>query len=314
MDIWLSRAAPRILRAAGAALWLGLAVQGVPVRAQDELDDLDDTSSSRKRDRDDHAGNADSDAAASDDDAASADASPPAAAEVAGDVDSGPSVVIEPFAGVGMTMRSFKRPLPMMAGVQTLRASALPAVEAGLRVTAWPKASFALSVNLIYQSAVGYSVAESPPFALQNHVRARSERVALELVPSWAMGAARLAIGVGATVRTLWPEVHTLQTPGYSLVGPHGRIELSLRLGSAVSVRLSPEVHWISRIDDLLLATGVNPQGFAWGGELGIHAVLSSAWGIGLNYRESHAFASTTRSMTFTDVERYLTLRVVGTF
>lgn len=292
-------------------------VPEVPVAApeKDDNEDLDqaldepkpapDTTSDTDRDT----ANVTEPAAEQSSDAESADGAEPAAAT---DADDGPSVAITPFAGAGFTTRSYRRPVPF--GAQSLDASAVPALEAGLGVTVWPARDFSLVFSLIYQTAIGFTVTERPALALENKVAARSERVALDVAPRWRFGAIRLAIPIGATLRTLWPEIHHSLTPGYSLLGPHARVDLSATIARILTVHITPEVHWITQIDELLLKTGVNSQGVALGGDVAVLLQLSSVWGVGVNYRESHALITTTRGFTFTDVERYMTLRLSGTF
>jgi hypothetical protein len=244
------------------------------------------------------------------------DAPPPSAAESepVSEVDhsDGPSVVIQPLVGFGISTRSFHR--PVMAGEQAMTSSVVPAAEVGLYVLAWPEAKISLAISLVYQSALGFTVSERPPLALMNEVRGRSERVSLDIGPGLRLGMVRVTVPIGATVRTLWPEVHTLMTPGYSLVGPHARIDVSLPLAGPVSLSFGPEVQWIVAIDQLLRESGVNSQGVALGVDVNLSVAVGSHFGLGVHYRESHASISTTRSFTFTDVERYLTLRGTGSF
>jgi hypothetical protein len=292
-------------RAILAGLWLSQVLSDAhPSHAfaqSDDLGDLDDTAAEKK------ASDSDSiDAESSTGKPTGTSSNEPRAES------SGASIVIQPFAGLGFTMRSFRRPLN--GGTQELESSVVPAAEAGLLVTAWPEASVSLEFRLIYQSALGFSVTEHPPFALENQVRARSERFALDLGPAWSLGAARLGLSVGGSVRTLWPEVHTLLTPGYSLVGAHGRLQLVTPIAGPVVLRIGPEMQWIMHVDDLLLESGVHSQGLALGGDVVVTVALSKILSLGLSYRESHALIPTNRGVTFTDVERYVTLRVTGTF
>jgi len=273
-----------------------------PARAQDdELGDLDDKPAAPSEESESSA----------DDTSTDGEAAPEKAAP-ASEPDAGPAVLVQPYAGIGIAMRSFERPIDV--GIQKLSASAVPGVEVGLGVVAWPEASFSLGFNLAYQSALGFTVTESPSFAMPNRVRARSERAALDIAPTWRFGKVSLAVPIGASMRTLWPEVHVLMTPGYSLIGAHARLELSVRAGERLTVRVAPEFQWIAQIDEDLRATGVSSQGAAFGGEATINVALSSQWQLGVNYRESHAAISTTRDTKFKDVERYLTLRGTGSF
>ena len=233
----------------------------------------------------------------------------------AGAQEDGPSVSIEPFAGFGISTRSVR--MPAMTGALEVAPGVTPAFEVGLRVQAWPHADFSFFANLVYQSALGFSVTERPPLALPKEVGARSERVALEVAPRWrfANGQLELGIPVGATVRTLWAEVHMSQTPSFSLVGPHVRGELRLRFSESISLRLAPELHYILMVDDDVKNAGVSASGVALGGDASVEAQVSQIWSFRIQYRESHALLSATRgSVSFQDVERYLTLRAVGSF
>ena len=239
----------------------------------------------------------------------------PAPEGAANQADQGPSVSIEAFAGVGIATRSVRMPAP--TGVLRVAPGVTPSAEVGLRVVAWPQADFSFFVNLVYQSALGFSVTERPPLALPKEVGARSERVALELAPRWRFADGQLEVGVpvGVTVRTLWAEVHMSQTPSFSLVGPHARAELRLRFSELLSLRLAPELQYIMLVDDELTTAGVSSQGVALGAEGSVDAQISQVWSLGVHYRESHALLAAARgSVSFQDVERYLTLRVVGSF
>jgi hypothetical protein len=281
------------------------------VRAGDDdaLGDLDDAPRSRSQSSD-----------GDDDDAADpepATAAPEAAATaqpaaVSGQEDTGPSLLIQPFAGFGIATRSFRR--PYLGATQSLDAAVVPAAEVGLSLTVWPNADFGVLIKFVYQSALGFTVTESPPFALKNELGARSERVALEIGPRWRFGTVHVAVPIGLSMRTLWPEVHTLTTPGYNLIGPHARVDFHVLLGGIVYVRIAPELQWIVQIDDDLWKTGLSSQGVALGGEAAIGAQFAKAWSVGVNYRESHALISTVHAMTFTDVERYVTARLTGAF
>jgi hypothetical protein len=229
--------------------------------------------------------------------------------------ESGPSIRIEPYAGFGISTRSVR--MPSKSGVLEVAPGVTPAAEVGLRVQLRPAADFSFFAHLIYQSALGFSVTEHPPLALEKEVRARSERVSLEIAPRWRIGGGKfeLAIPVGATVRTLWAEVHTSQTPSYSLVGPHARVELRLAVSDMLSLRFGPDLQYIMMVDKDLITAGVSSQGIALGGDASVEAQVSEFWSFRVTYRESHALLAAARgTVSFQDVERYLTLRAVGSF
>ena len=105
------------------------------------------------------------------------------------------------------------------------------------------------------------------------------------------------------------------QTPSFSLVGPHVRGELRLRFSELLSLRLAPELHYIMMIDNDLKNVGVSSSGVALGGDASVEAQVSLVWSFRIHYRESHALLSAARgNVSFQDVERYLTLRAVGSF
>jgi hypothetical protein len=222
------------------------------------------------------------------------------------------------FGGIGFGSRSFVRPTPL--GAQRLPTVFFPAVDIGLEVAAWPKDRFSLSFLLRYQSSVGLTVDERPPFALPNKIAARVERGELSVAPTFRLGSAEsapaIAFPAGLSIRTFWPEVHeSAATVGYSLIGPHLRAELIAQLTSVLQLRFGPELQWIIAIDRSIREDGVANQGYSAGGEAALHVQLGPVFGLELCYRESHAFASsTTASPIFSDVERFLSARLSGTF
>jgi hypothetical protein len=229
-----------------------------------------------------------------------------------------PSLQVEPFVGGGFGTRSLERPTKI--GVQRMGTTAYPAIDAGLRVTAWPAASFSLSVLLHYQTSVGMSVREQPPFALHNEVGVRSEHVELSAAPTFRLGedAGGLAVAfpIGFTLRTFWPEVHKLMTPGYSLGGPLVRAELIVPLRDLLVLRIGPEFQWIVMIDHVLTDDGMASQAVGIGGEATLALRLSPVFALQLAYREVHVLApnDTVGGQSFRDVERYLTLGFSGRF
>lgn len=245
--------------------------------------------------------------------AASAEGASAADSAEAEPEDAGPAVSIQPSLGFGIATRQLR--VPTDVGLTEVAPSVVPAAEVGLRVVTWPQSNFSLAFNLVYQSAVGFTVTEPAPLALDKQVRARSERVAVDVAPHWRRGSMDFGVAVGGTMRTLWPEVHTSQTPGYSLVGPHVRLELNVGLGPMLYLRVSPEAQFIILIDQSLRDAGVSASGVALGGDMGIEARLSSAWSLGVNYHEAHALLGVSRpDLSFADVERYVTLRGAGSF
>jgi hypothetical protein len=281
------------------ALWAGIALAGSwfaadGVRAQQEEINADQAAADESAEEPATAPN---------------EAAPTAPVEAPG---AAASVAFQPYAGVGWSSRSFQRPTSM--GKQVMPNAFVPALEVGLRLFAWPEADFGLTFELNYQTGLGLVVHEAPPFAAVNDVPVRSEHVQLSIAPSWRLGPVRLNIPLGAAMRTLWPGIHTSMTPGYSLFGPFARLELLVPILSQLVLRLGPELQWIVSIDQLIKQEGVNSHGFAVGGEGDLSFAFTPNWALGLHYRESHALVGSNSSVSFTDVERYMTLRILGTY
>jgi hypothetical protein len=229
-----------------------------------------------------------------------------------------PALRLTVFAGAGVGTRSMQRRLPA-GGVQRLETSVFPAADIGLHVRIWPEEEFSLDVLARYETSVGWTVEETPPFALADEQDVRAERAELSVGPSFRLGAspnsAALTFPVGLTLRTLWPELHDQLTPGYSLVGAHLRAELSIGFGEALRLRLGPEVQWIFAIDRAILDAGITAMGIAVGGEAVLQIPLGRRLALEFAYRESHAFAPREgeTGRIFKDIERFATARLAGT-
>jgi hypothetical protein len=226
----------------------------------------------------------------------------------------GPTLRAAAFVGSGIGTRSLRRPVP--GGSQRLDTSVFPAAELGLEVHAWPERALSLGFLLNYQTSLGLTVEERPPFALPNEVGTRSERAEFSVGPIFKLaegsGAARIAIPLGGILRNFWPEARDMLTPRYTLIGPAARIELWLQLGERLRLRVGPEAHWLAFIGPELKVDGVASQGVALGAEVHLTLQLSEHFALELNVRQSNALASSTSGPSFSDVERFVTARVVG--
>jgi hypothetical protein len=223
---------------------------------------------------------------------------------------------VELSAGLGVGSRSFERPTP--SGVQVLDTTPFAAADLSLRVDALRASALQLGVLVRYQTSLAMMVETQPLFALPREVTARSSRVELSVVPALRLGAnldaPRLALPVGVSARTFWPETHDKATFGYSLIGPHVRPELVWPLGPA-TLRVGPELQWIVAMDRALRRDGVSAQGFSIGMDASLGLALDASWGLELSYRQARAFAAGKNGRAdFTDAERYVTLRLSGGF
>jgi hypothetical protein len=228
---------------------------------------------------------------------------------------SGPDLSVEPFIGMGVGTHSFRRPTKL--GGQSMPDEPMPVVDVGMGFQAWPKRAFSWTFLLRYQTSVGFRVQEDPVFGLPNRVSVRADRLELSAAPTFRFGdsptAAQLAFPIGASVRGFWPEVHNLLTPRYVMLGPFVRPELQLSLTDSLTLRIGPEFEWILLFSKHLTNNGVKRQGIALGGEAGLRLALGSIFALDLSYRQSTAMADVNYGPTFRDVERFLTLRLLGT-
>jgi hypothetical protein len=226
------------------------------------------------------------------------------------------SLAAEVIAGAGLGTRSFER--PTAEGTQALGTTAFPAAEVGLRLQAWPQARFSLAALARLQTSLGLEVEERPLFALPHRESVRAQHLDLGLAPHWRLGAGpdalAVAFPVGLTLRSFRAETRDVQTPSYSLVGPHLRVELVAPLTRRVELRIGPEAHGLVFLGRELRDGGTESLGFALGGQAALRLTLPVGVAIEFGYRESHAWAGHRRSgPSFQDVERFAIARIVGT-
>ena len=287
--------------------WLGPLLPVSVAVAQDEFDELDES------------GSDESDSEATDDDQGAVDEDGDEGAET-GDAAPQPSsdVSVQVFAGAGVGTRALLRPILGM-GVQRMDDVAFAALDAGLRVTVWPAETFSWEFLLRYATSLGMTVEQQPRFAPVNGVDVRANHVELSVAPEFHLGdaasSASLLFPVGFGLRTLWPEVHSLPVPGYTLGGPLLRAELAIPFLDVVTLRFGPEVQWIVMIDQSIVDDGAGYQAVALGGEALLRAQVTTFLGIELAFRESHALAPTSvAGENFVDIERFFTGRMSGTW
>ena len=91
------------------------------------------------------------------------------------------------------------------------------------------------------------------------------------------------------------------------------RPELRVPIGGGVlSLRLAPELIMVLTHDTTLPGNvaGLSSVGIGFGGELSLDLRLSSAFLLGVEYRESHVSVASGWGTSFLDVERYATGRI----
>lgn len=228
--------------------------------------------------------------------------------------DTGTHVVARAALGGGLATRSLRRPVG--GGIQQLATTFSPAADVVLSVRIAPEAAFSFDVILHYQTALGLVIREPTLFAIANEVDVRSERAELSVAPGFRFGdgptSPRLLILLGASLRNFWPAEHHLETPRYVLIGPHGRVELEVSLGTHARLRAGPEV-WLCGIAGTdLTGAGVRAPGVAYGGQVSLDIRLSENFLLEIAYRQSNATASSEVGPSFLDIERYAMVRLAG--
>jgi hypothetical protein len=93
------------------------------------------------------------------------------------------------------------------------------------------------------------------------------------------------------------------------LVGLSLRSELIAPFGSAVRLRVGPELQWISFVNATLRDQGIDAGGMAIGLAGSLEADLGKTFRVALVYREIHSFLPASDSR-FDDIERWLTARI----
>ncbi|HET6336062.1 MAG TPA: hypothetical protein VFG30_22705 [Polyangiales bacterium] len=224
-------------------------------------------------------------------------------------------VIARAFIGGGLGTRTIRRPVP--GGVQRVGTLFFPAADVGIAVRVFPREAFTLDILARYQTSLGLVVKEPVLFALDNEVDVRSEHAEISVAPGWRLGeaetSARVTFPIGVAFRNFWPADHHLQTPRYTLIGPHARIELQAMLGSSVRFRAGPEAQLYGIIgSDLTDQGGVSSPSFAIGAEASLEFRLNTTFLLEFEYRQSNATASSKVSDSFLDVERFATVRLAG--
>jgi hypothetical protein len=234
-----------------------------------------------------------------------------ATAALAQQADTGSDVTVQVSAGLGMGTRALQRATE--AGLQHIDAGLFPAADIGMRVDIKAAARVSLSVFTRYQTTLYDVVQEHPPLAPPSEVHVRSHHVELGVEPTWHSASANdwaIGLNVGYCFRVFWTDVHNLATPRQLLTGPYLRPEFELPFLGRFLLRVGPELVWILTMDQELRRSGEATPGIALGLQAQLSVQLTSAYGLELLYRGSHAVAF----RDLTDIERFLTLSFTGRF
>jgi hypothetical protein len=206
--------------------------------------------------------------------------------------------------------------LPRDGVVYQIRPGLFPAVGLGFELD--HAASGAVTVGLLvrYQSSIGHGIVERHTDGSGLAMDVRSHRLELALAPTFDLDASRtwsLCASVGYAISNFRPEAHHLQTPAYSLDGPHLRAALQVAPWQrVVRLRVGPEVQWIVHVGQDLEDRGMAARGLGLGGEAAIELALGRRWILGASYRELRVWLDSVQAQRFEDVARFITARVSG--
>jgi hypothetical protein len=223
----------------------------------------------------------------------------------------GAALRLRVFAGAGIGTRALQWPVD--GETLAVETGAFLAVELGAAFAIALDDALAIGPELIYQTSLDHEVDETHVAGASDSLGIRAHRFSAVLeLHIGADDDFSVAPGLGFGVRALHPEVHHLLTPSYSLAGPLARIALRIPFGSAVALRLAPELQW-ARVGEALQEEGVGSSGIAFGGDAALEIAASAGLRLELSHRESHAMLSSTLGDGATDVERFTTARAVWT-
>ena len=214
----------------------------------------------------------------------------------------------------GLSMR--EQQVPSFEGVRSLSSGLTPAMQLSL-CGRWRADTRHLDLLRSYQSSVHARARDraGDPMLMASEASIRSHRFEAGLKPGLALSRAslpaELGLFLGYAVRA-FGSVETLRIPRFSLHGPLLRAELRLPLASWLRLSLAPEAQLvISMSHDLRELAGLPRSTWGLGAQAALEASLSSAWTLGLSYRESHVRATGSEGRLWQDVERYA---LVGLF
>lgn len=207
--------------------------------------------------------------------------------------------------------------VPMDGIVYRIRPGFFPIAGVGFELDHAFSRAIDLGLLVRYQSSVGAGIVEQRTDGSERPIDFRSHRLELALAPTFELdddGTWALLAAAGYAIRNFRPEAHDVVTPGYSLAGPHLRVELRFSpFERLIRLRVGPEVQGILHVGQELVDRGMASRGLGLGGEAALELALGSYWSLQMAYREIHAWLDSAQTQRFEDVARYITARVSGT-
>lgn len=223
--------------------------------------------------------------------------------------------VFELSAGLGGAMRQVT--LPTRLGVHDLDTGMFPGVALGLGMTAPVGERFLVRASADYRTSLGLQGKEMQR-ATEMSTPLRSHSVGFGVAPGFRFGAAEsvsVLLHVGWYFRGLRP-IAQLALPEVSWHGAVFRPEVYIPLvDGVVTLRLAPELVIIAGLYTTLPdESGLAHTGMGYGGEASLDVRIAAPVALRLDYRESHAVFRTAWAQNLSDIERFVTLRVVLTY
>jgi hypothetical protein len=221
------------------------------------------------------------------------------------------SLVARAHAGIGLGTRDLE--WPSSGERRAVQTGAFVAVEVGAALALALSEAVSLGPELAYQTSLDHEIEELHIAGESQVMRIRAHRFEAMLALTFGLGESRgfrITPALGYGVRALHPEVHHLLTPSYSLTGPLARVTLRIPFGSSLALRLGPELQYLS-VGDALEELGMESSGIAFGGDAALELALMAELATELTFRQAHAVMSSSLGDDSTDVERFVTLRLV---
>jgi hypothetical protein len=218
-------------------------------------------------------------------------------------------------AGVGFGTREFE--VPTTSGVITLATAIFPSAALQLTIEVEPTARGQLTIGaeLEYQTSFALITTDMRVDGTLRETGSRSQRLAAGLHLAYRLEESLDTVSFGGALAwsaLTFSSEAPVSLPDYTLQGPVLSLGVSIPIAERlVTISLFPEVQWIVDVGGGLAAQGVSSSGVAIGGSARVRLRLLNELFADLTYRESHAFLGTAVGQGATDVERFVSVRLV---
>lgn len=241
-------------------------------------------------------------------------------AEDAQDAGAGASSAEDPIsfvliAGGGVGTRSVL--VPTREGGTRLDTAYMPALDLGVALDVELGTNWMLRAGGAYRTVFGLTAGELLPTGAVRESSLSSHSLSLGASLGYltdGTGSLALHLYLGWTYRGLSAPDGT-NLPSVSVSGPAIRPELHIPMGKLATLRIAPEIIIVVNSDATLPLTvpGLEPTGFAYGGEASVDFHLSSTVHLGVMFRESRASVGSGWGIAAVENERYMVGRLTLT-